>query len=54
MDDDHTIRLFDTQTDIAQVNKALMLSDIDVSASQLCNDTLEDYFRKITGGEGIA
>ncbi|KQY84362.1 bacitracin ABC transporter ATP-binding protein [Paenibacillus sp. Root52] len=54
VDDDHTIRLFDTQTDIAQVNKALMLSDIDVSASQLCNDTLEDYFRKITGGEGIA
>lgn len=54
VDDDYTIRLFDTKTDIAQINKALMLSDIDVNTSQLCNDTLEDYFRKITGGEGIA
>ncbi|WP_342552211.1 ABC transporter ATP-binding protein [Paenibacillus sp. FSL R7-0652] len=54
VDDDFTIRLFDTKADIAQVNKALMLSNIDVNTSQLCNDTLEDYFRKITGGEGIA
>ena len=28
--------------------------DIAVISSQLCNDTLEDYFKKITGGEGIA
>ena len=27
---------------------------IAVISSQLCNDTLEDYFKKITGGEGIA
>ena len=52
--DDHTLRLYDTALDIAAINKALMLRDISVSSSQLCNDTLEDYFKKITGGEGIA
>ena len=25
-----------------------------VISSQICNDTLEDYFKQITGGEGIA
>ena len=32
----------------------LVVQDIAVISSQLCNDTLEDYFKKITGGEGIA
>lgn len=52
--DDHTLRIYETSLDMAAVNKALMLQDVAVISSQLCNDTLEDYFRKITGGEGIA
>lgn len=52
--DDHVLRLYDTSLDMAAINKALMVQDIAVSGSQLCNDTLEDYFKKITGGEGIA
>lgn len=52
--DDHTIRLYDTSLDIAAINKALIVQDVSVISSQLCNDTLEDYFKKITGGEGIA
>lgn len=51
---DQTLRLYDTSLDMAAVNKALMIQDISVISSQLCNDTLEDYFKKITGGEGIA
>lgn len=51
---DQMLRLYDTSLDMATVNKALMMQDISVISSQLCNDTLEDYFRKITGGEGIA
>lgn len=43
-----------TSLDMAAVNKALVVQDIAVISSQLCNDTLEDYFKKITGGEGIA
>lgn len=51
---DQTLRLYDTSLDMAAVNKALMMQDVAVISSQLCNDTLEDYFKKITGGEGIA
>ncbi|HCA28772.1 MAG TPA: bacitracin ABC transporter ATP-binding protein [Ruminococcaceae bacterium] len=52
--DTHTLHLFDTSLDMAAINKALMLEDISVISSQLCNDTLEDYFKRVTGGEGIA
>lgn len=52
--DDHTLRIYNTALDMAEVNRTLMLENISVISSQLCNDTLEDYFRKVTGGEGIA
>ena len=52
--DDHTLRLYDTGLDMGEINKALVIQDITVISSQICNDTLEDYFKKITGGEGIA
>lgn len=52
--DDQTLRLYDTSLDMAAINKALVVQDVAVISSQLCNDTLEDYFKKITGGEGIA
>lgn len=52
--DDHTLRLYDTALDMAEINKTLVFENISVTGSQLCNDTLEDYFKKVTGGEGIA
>lgn len=52
--DDQIVRIYDTTLDMATVNKTLMVQDVAVISSQLCNDTLEDYFKKITGGEGIA
>ena len=52
--DGQTLRLYDTSLDMAAINKALVLQNVSVISSQLCNDTLEDYFKKITGGEGIA
>ncbi len=52
--DDHTLRLYDASLDMGEVNKVLVMQDITVMSSLLCNDTLEDYFKNITGGEGIA
>ena len=40
--------------DMAAINKALVIQDVAVISSQICNDTLEDYFKEITGGVGIA
>ena len=52
--DESTLRLYDTGLDLAALNKALVLQDVAVLSSSVCNDTLEDYFKKVTGGEGIA
>ena len=52
--DEQTLWLYDTTLDMAAINKALVVQDVAVISSQLCNDTLEDYFKRITGGEGIA
>ncbi len=52
--DEQTLRLYDTTLDMAAINKALVTQEVSVISSGLCNDTLEDYFKKITGGKGIA
>lgn len=52
--ENNTLRLYDTSLDMGAVNRALVVQDIEVISSQSCNDTLEDYFKKITGGVGIA
>lgn len=52
--DDNTLRIYDTSLDMAAVTKELVMQNISVTGSHVCNDTLEDYFKKITGGEGIA
>ena len=51
---DNFIRIYDTDIDLAQLNKMLALADIGLLTVQVCNDNLEDYFKKITGGVGIA
>lgn len=52
--DDHNILLFDTTLPVAGINQTLMKNGLEVSELHLCEDTLEDYFKKVTGGEGIA
>lgn len=52
--DEHTLRIYDTSLNMGEINKFLVMQNITVTSSGLCNDTLEDYFKKITVGEGIA
>jgi len=54
IDDDNNIRLYDTNIEVAPVIRRFMESHIEVSEAHKKNDTLEDYFKKVTGGEGIA
>lgn len=51
---DNLLRIYDMTLDMGEVNKSLVMQGVTVISSSVCNDTLEDYFRKITGGEGIA
>lgn len=51
--DDHSLRIYNTSLDMAAVNKALVVQDVAVISSQLCNDTLEDYFKNYRGEKAL-
>ena len=46
--------LYDTTLPTDVINRLLFERGINIYQVHLCEDTLEDYFKKITGGEGIA
>lgn len=52
--DEQTVRIYDTTLNMGEVNKTLVMENITIFSSGIYNDTLEDYFKRITGGEGIA
>ena len=52
--EENSIRLLDVDLPAAAVNRTFVRQGVDVSEVHLCEDTLEDYFKKVTGGEGIA
>lgn len=52
--DEHNIHLYNTNVPTSVINRAFIQDGLDVSEAHLCEDTLEDYFKKVTGGEGIA
>lgn len=46
--------LGDLEHPLWKINRSFVESGIEIQEVHLCEDTLEDYFKKITGGEGIA
>ena len=52
--DGNNLYLYDTTLPTDKINRLLFERGIDIHQVHLCEDTLEDYFKKITGGEGIA
>ncbi|MBZ9626329.1 ABC transporter ATP-binding protein [Clostridium sp. FP2] len=54
VDDDHNLRLYDTEIEVAAITRKWIENGLDVSEAHTKNDTLEDYFKNVTGGEGIA
>lgn len=52
--DEYNIYLYNTRLPLSKVNRHFMESGIEVSEMHLQEDTLEDYFKKVTGGVGIA
>lgn len=51
--DKYNILLFDTSLSAADINQTFVQNGLGVSELHLCEDTLEDYFKRVTGGEGI-
>ncbi len=54
VENDHSLRLYDNNLSVAALNRTFIENGLEVSEAHTCEDTLEDYFKRITGGEGIA
>ena len=52
--DANNLYLSDTALPVARINRSFIEAGIDIQEAHLCENTLEDYFKEITGGEGIA
>lgn len=50
----HELFLYETSLPVAEINRAFFEAGLGVAEAHLCEDSLEDYFKRITGGEGIA
>lgn len=48
------INMYDLTIPIPDIIRSLVEEGVDIFEVHLCEDTLEDYFKKVTGGEGIA
>lgn len=52
--DDHNLRLYNLELPIGKIISAYVKNGIEVSEAHTCEESLEDYFKRVTGGEGIA
>lgn len=50
--DANNLYLYDMTLPVERINRSFVESGIEIQEVHLCEDTLEDYFKKITGGEG--
>lgn len=54
VENNHSLRIYDGNLSVASLNRAFIENGLEVSEAHISEDTLEDYFKRITGGEGIA
>lgn len=54
IEDPHSLRLLDTSLPVECINRCFVENGIEIRDVHMCEDTLEDYFKKVTGGVGIA
>ena len=52
--DQNNIQLMDVNMPASAIVRAFVQQGLEVSEAHLCEDTLEAYFKRVTGGEGIA
>lgn len=52
--DDHNLRLHNMELPVEKIVTAFVENGLEVSEAHTCEESLEDYFKRVTGGEGIA
>ncbi len=54
VESDRSLRLYDPTLPVASITRTFFENGLDISEVHTCEDSLEDYFKRVTGGEGIA
>lgn len=49
----NSLRIYEDHLPAALLNRTFVENGLEVSEARTCEDSLEDYFRRITGGKGI-
>ncbi len=52
--DDHNLLLYNLDIPVGSIVTAFVENGLEVSEAHTCEESLEDYFKRVTGGEGIA
>ena len=52
--DAHNLRLHNLDLPVGKIVTAFVENGLEVSEAHTCEESLEDYFKRVTGGEGIA
>lgn len=52
--DDHNLQLYRLNLPVPKVVAAFVENGLDIYEVHTCEESLEDYFKRVTGGEGIA
>ena len=52
--DSHNLRLHNLELSVGRIVTAFVEDGLEVSEAHTCEESLEDYFKRVTGGEGIA
>lgn len=52
--DDRNLRLYNLDLSVGRIVTAFVENGLEVSEAHTCEESLEDYFKRVTGGEGIA
>ena len=52
--DDHSLQLHNMKLPVGQVVTSFVENGLEVREAHICEESLEDYFKRVTGGEGIA
>lgn len=54
VDSNHGLRLYELEIPVATITRTFFENGLEISEAHTCEDSLEDYFKRVTGGEGIA
>lgn len=54
VEDDRGVRILDLELPLPDIARTMVEGGLALHDLHLCEDTLEDYFKRVTGGEGIA